>query len=99
MNNVQAQLTNIEEIIKNLAIKSSDFLVDILIALIVMVIGFRIIQDLPWFFKAGFFHPMNFITSSFKEILIHLTDKDSYIFWFEKFIIGLNLHFAFMVVK
>ncbi len=46
MNNVQAQLTNIEEIIKNLAIKSSDFLVDILIALVVMVIGFRIIAGL-----------------------------------------------------
>ena len=46
MNNVQAQLTNVEEIIKNLAIKSSDFLVDILIALVVMVIGFRIIAGL-----------------------------------------------------
>ena len=46
MNNVQAQLTNVEEIIKNLAIKSSDLLIDILVALVVMIIGFRIIAVL-----------------------------------------------------
>jgi small conductance mechanosensitive channel len=46
MSNVQAQLTNVEEIIKNLAIKSSDLLIDVLVALVVMIIGFRIIAVL-----------------------------------------------------
>ena len=46
MNNVQAQLTNVEEIIKNLAIKSSDLLIDVIVALVVMIIGFRIIAVL-----------------------------------------------------
>ena len=46
MSNVQAQLTNVEEIIKNLAIKSSDLLIDVIVALVVMIIGFRIIAVL-----------------------------------------------------
>ena len=80
MQNVQAQLTNVEEIIKNLAIKSSDLLVDILVALVVMVIGFRIIAGLekrlknPNKFKKldgnakGFI--ISFITIGLKVLLI-----------------------------
>ena len=80
MGSVQAQLTNVEEIIKNLAIKSSDLLIDILVALVVMIIGFRIIAGLekrlknPNKFKKldgnakGFI--ISFITIGLKVLLI-----------------------------
>ena len=45
-NSFQAELSNFQEIIKNLSVKSSDLLVKILLALIVMIIGFRLISFL-----------------------------------------------------
>ncbi len=45
-NSFQAELSNFQEIIKNLSVKSSDLLVKILLALVVMIIGFRLISFL-----------------------------------------------------
>ena len=43
---IQEKLNTIEEIIKDLSIKSSGFLVNLIIALVVMIIGYRIISGL-----------------------------------------------------
>ena len=40
------ELSNFEEIIKNLSVKSSDLLVKVILALIVMIIGYRIVNAL-----------------------------------------------------
>ena len=44
MKSVSSELSNFEEIIKNLSVKSSDLLVKIVIALLILIIGYRIIS-------------------------------------------------------
>ena len=44
MDSISKELSTFDEVIKNLSVKSSDFLVKLLIALLVLIIGFRIIS-------------------------------------------------------
>lgn len=65
---IKEELSNFDAIIKDLSLKSSDFLVKIVIALIVMIIGFKIINVLENRLKKP--HKFNKIDPSVKTFMI-----------------------------
>ena len=66
MQSLGKELSNLEEIIKNLSVKSSDLLVKILLALVVMIIGYRIISVIERRFKKpGKFSKLDATVKSF----------------------------------
>lgn len=65
---MKENLNNLEEIIKNLAVKSSDLLVNLVIALIVMIIGFKIINVLESKLKKP--HKFSKLDASVKTFII-----------------------------
>ncbi len=65
---ISKELSNFEEIIKDLSLKSSDFVVKVIIALIVMIIGFRIISVLENKLKKP--HKFKALDPSVKTFLI-----------------------------
>ena len=68
---LKEELSTIDEIIKDLSIKSSDFLVKVVIALIIMIIGYRIISALEKRMKKP--HKFSKIDPSVKSFLISFT--------------------------
>ena len=65
---IKEELSNFDAIIKDLSLKSSDFLVKIVIALIVMIIGFKIINVLENRLEKP--HKFNKIDPSVKTFMI-----------------------------
>lgn len=65
---ISKELSNFEEIIKDLSLKSSDFVIKIVLALIVMIIGFRIINVIEKRLKKP--HKLSKIDPSAKGFII-----------------------------
>ncbi|MBR4177960.1 MAG: mechanosensitive ion channel [Bacilli bacterium] len=68
MEALDKELSNFEEIIKNLSIKSSDLLIKVLLALVVMIIGYRIISVLERRLKKP--HKFSKLDASVKSFII-----------------------------
>ena len=66
MEKISKELSNFDQIIKDLSLKSSDFLINLLIALVILIVGYRIIAALEKRLKKpGRFNKMDSTVKSF----------------------------------